>query len=32
MNALNDALSPLKASVTTQPFTPERVLKALGRI
>jgi carbon-monoxide dehydrogenase large subunit len=32
MNALNDALIPLKASVTTQPFTPERVLKALGRI
>lgn len=32
MNALNDALAPLNASVSTQPFTPERVLKALGRI
>jgi carbon-monoxide dehydrogenase large subunit len=33
MNALNDALAPLGASrLTAQPFTPERVLAALGRV
>jgi len=32
MNAINDALAPLNARVTAQPFTPERVLKALGKI
>ena len=32
MNALNDALSPLGAVVTAQPFTPQRVLKALGKV
>jgi carbon-monoxide dehydrogenase large subunit len=32
MNAINDALAPLGARVTAQPCTPERVLKALGRI
>ena len=32
MNALNDALAPLGASVAAQPFTPERILKALGRV
>ena len=32
MNAINDALSPLEARVTQQPFTPERVLRALGRV
>ncbi|MGH8650571.1 MAG: xanthine dehydrogenase family protein molybdopterin-binding subunit, partial [Burkholderiales bacterium] len=32
MNAINDALSPFGARVTAQPFTPERVLKALGKI
>ena len=31
MNAINDALSPFGARVTTMPFTPERVLAALGR-
>ena len=31
MNAINDALSPFRASVTTMPFTPERILKALGK-
>jgi carbon-monoxide dehydrogenase large subunit len=31
MNAINDALAPLGARVTTMPFTPERILKALGR-
>ncbi|HYH42617.1 MAG TPA: xanthine dehydrogenase family protein molybdopterin-binding subunit [Burkholderiales bacterium] len=31
MNAVNDALAPLNARVTTIPFTPERVLRALGR-
>jgi carbon-monoxide dehydrogenase large subunit len=32
MNAINDALRPFKARVTQQPFTPERILNALGRI
>jgi carbon-monoxide dehydrogenase large subunit len=32
MNALNDALRPLGARLTAQPFTPERILKALGAI
>ena len=31
LNAVNDALSPLGASVWAQPITPERVLKALGK-
>ncbi|MDE1972977.1 MAG: molybdopterin-dependent oxidoreductase, partial [Hyphomicrobiales bacterium] len=33
MNALNDALRPLNAAALVEmPFTPERVLKALGKI
>jgi carbon-monoxide dehydrogenase large subunit len=32
MNAINDALRPFKARVTAQPCTPERILKALGKI
>ncbi len=33
MNAINDALRPLGAAVLTEmPFTPERILRALGRI
>ena len=32
MNALNDALAPLGARVTAMPFTPERILKALGKV
>jgi carbon-monoxide dehydrogenase large subunit len=32
MNAINDALAPLGASVTEQPFTPARILRALGAI
>ena len=32
MNAINDALRPLGARVTEQPFTPERILRALGAI
>ena len=32
MNALNDALAHLGASVAAQPFTPERILKALGKV
>ncbi len=32
MNAINDALAPLAAKVTAQPFTPERILRALGRV
>jgi carbon-monoxide dehydrogenase large subunit len=31
MNAINDALSPFKARVTAMPFTPMRVLAALGK-
>ncbi len=32
MNAINDALMPFGAHVTAQPFTPERILRALGKI
>ena len=32
MNAINDALSPLRAQVWSQPATPEKILKALGRL
>jgi carbon-monoxide dehydrogenase large subunit len=32
MNAINDALHPLHAQVMSQPFTPEKILKALGRV
>jgi carbon-monoxide dehydrogenase large subunit len=31
MNAVNDALRPLGGKVTSQPITPERVLRALGK-
>lgn len=31
MNALNDALGPFGARLYTMPFTPERVLQALGK-
>ncbi len=31
MNAINDALAPLGARVTAMPFTPERILHALGK-
>ncbi|CAN0108080.1 unnamed protein product, partial [Discosporangium mesarthrocarpum] len=32
LNAVNDALAPLDASVWAQPITPERVLQALGKV
>jgi carbon-monoxide dehydrogenase large subunit len=32
LNAVNDALAPLGASVWQMPITPERVLRALGTI
>ena len=32
MNAINDALAPLNANVSVQPFTPQRVLASLGKI
>jgi carbon-monoxide dehydrogenase large subunit len=32
MNAINDALATFDARVTEQPFTPERILKALGKV
>jgi aerobic carbon-monoxide dehydrogenase large subunit len=31
MNALNDALTPFNCRVTKQPFSPETVLRALGK-
>jgi carbon-monoxide dehydrogenase large subunit len=31
MNAINDALKPFKVRVCDQPFTPERILRALGK-
>jgi hypothetical protein len=30
MNAINDALTPLRARVTRMPFTPERILEAIA--
>jgi carbon-monoxide dehydrogenase large subunit len=32
MNAINDALKPFKTRVMDQPFTPERILRALGKV
>ena len=32
MNAINDALAPFKAQLWSQPITPEKVLRALGRV
>ena len=32
MNAINDALAPFDARVTTQPATPEMILRALGHV
>ena len=32
MNAVNDALRPLGGSIFEQPMTPERILKALGKV
>lgn len=32
MNAINDALRPLGAQLTEMPFTPERVLRGLGKL
>jgi carbon-monoxide dehydrogenase large subunit len=31
-NAVNDALSPFGCALTEQPYTPERVLRALGKV
>ncbi len=32
MNAINDALRPFNTKVFAQPFTPERILAALGKV
>ena len=32
MNAINDALSPMDAQVAHMPFTPDKILRALGKI
>ncbi len=32
LNAVNDALAPLGASIWQMPMTPERILKALGKV
>ena len=32
MNAINDALAPLSAQVFSQPCTPEKILRALGKV
>ena len=32
VSMINDALSPFGASVTTMPFTPERILRALKKV
>ena len=31
MNAINDALAPFNARVASQPITPQKILRALGR-
>ena len=31
MNAVNDALKPFKVRISSQPMTPQRILKALGK-
>ena len=32
MNAINDALAPFKARLASQPITPEKILRALGKV
>jgi aerobic carbon-monoxide dehydrogenase large subunit len=32
MNAINDALSPFSVEVASQPITPEKILRALGKV
>lgn len=32
MNAINDALAPLQATLASQPITPGKILQALGRL
>ena len=32
MNAINDALAPFDAQVHSQPITPQKVLRALGKV
>jgi carbon-monoxide dehydrogenase large subunit len=32
MNAINDALLPLAARLTSQPITPQKILLALGLV
>ena len=32
MNAINDAISPFEAHVHSQPITPEKLLRALGKV
>jgi aerobic carbon-monoxide dehydrogenase large subunit len=32
MNAINDALAPFGARLTAMPFTPQRILEALGKV
>ena len=32
MNAINDAMAPFKVRLSSQPITPEKVLRALGKI
>jgi aerobic carbon-monoxide dehydrogenase large subunit len=32
MNAVNDALAPFNTRVSAQPMTPERILRALGKV
>jgi len=32
MNAVNDALKPFQVRISTQPMTPQRILRALGKV
>jgi carbon-monoxide dehydrogenase large subunit len=32
MNAINDALAPFSVAVTSQPMTPQKILRALGKV
>jgi carbon-monoxide dehydrogenase large subunit len=32
MNAINDAIAPFEAHVFSQPITPQKLLRALGKV
>lgn len=32
MNAINDALAPFEVAAHSQPITPQKILRALGKV